>query len=67
MLRIKSTDKYGMTTVDESFTYSKLNSNETVMITAWEPGYFIGGGEEVGLGEKGPTIVLSAHLKEDKP
>ena len=67
VVRIKTTDKYVLTNSDGEFTFEKLNFLEPIKLTAWAPGYFIGGGEEVTPGTSDLTLFLQRFSKTDNP
>lgn len=55
------------TTTDEtgSFTLVPANGDAPVVLTAWAPGYYIGGGVKCHPGDQGVRIQLERHCETD--
>jgi hypothetical protein len=66
-VRVKSTPKFVMTGADGRFLLSNLDKDQSVKLTAWAEGYFIGGGESFYPGTTDVEIVLYAHHMTDNP
>lgn len=67
LVRVKTTPIFVMTTSDGRFRFTNLDQTQSVKLTAWAPGYFIGGGETFYPGATDVEIVLHAHHMTDNP
>lgn len=67
LVRIKTTPIFVMTAKDGRFLLSDLDKDQSVKLTAWAEGYFIGGGEPFYPGTTDVEIVLHAHHITDNP
>ncbi len=67
VVRVQTTDISTNTDDQGRFTLSELPSGETLAITAWAPGYFISGLQQVKPGRQGITLELTPHAKTDNP
>jgi hypothetical protein len=57
-----------MTDAEGRFTLANVAAGQPVLLTAWSPGYYNGGGEiEYAAGETNAVIVLKKHAEEDNP
>ncbi len=66
VVRVQTTDIATRTDAQGRFTLGGLAPGESVSLTAWAPGYYIGGGEEVRPGEE-VTLTLEALAAADNP
>jgi hypothetical protein len=64
-VRIKATDLETVTDPDGRFVLTGLSPGEPVFVTAWAPGFFIGGLADVQPGAADLEIVLHAHHDTD--
>jgi hypothetical protein len=68
VVRVKATDKFTSTNNDGKFRLTALRAGESYLLTAWAPGYYIGGGEiEYAPGESNAEFVLTKHTDSDNP
>ena len=68
MVRVKATSQVITTGADGKFTFSNMEAGQPVLITAYVPGYYIGGGkDEIQPGASDVEIVLIKHADEDNP
>ncbi len=68
VVRVKATEKF--TTTDESgnFVFADLQPEESVILTAWAEGYYIGGGkDEYAAGTTEVKLILKKHAQDDNP
>jgi hypothetical protein len=67
-VRVKATAIEATSAQDGSFSLDGLPAGEAVYVTAWAPGYYIGGGEsKLRPGATQVDIVLTRHADEDHP
>ena len=67
-VRVKATENKALTNVEGHFVLSDLSPNESVVLTAWAEGYYIGGGQDRYIpGVSDIEIVLTAHSDKDNP
>lgn len=71
VVRVQTTDTAVTTGLDGSFLFENLSCAEPVRLTAWLPGYYIGGGNSFSpcsrSGSSEVRILLAAHTKNDDP
>ena len=63
--RVKGTVQSILTENDGTFTLAGLEAGKPVAITAWAPGYYIGGGQPVQPGGEKLVITLKKHAEDD--
>jgi hypothetical protein len=67
-VRVKATEIETTSARDGRFTLAGLPAGEPAFVTAWAPGYYIGGGEiEYRAGASDVEIILRKHADEDNP
>ena len=66
-VRVKTTATAAITDGDGHFTLVGLEPDESPAITAWRFGYYIGGGDKVGIGAADVEIVLRPIPAADDP
>jgi hypothetical protein len=67
-VRVKATENKSITDANGHFVLSGLLENESVFLTAWAEGYYIGGGQTKHIpGNTDIEIVLTAHNDIDHP
>jgi mono/diheme cytochrome c family protein len=67
IVRVQATTISANTDSEGRFQLTDLPQGESVVVTAWAPGYFIGGGDEVLPGGEEVDLVLTAHPVDDNP
>ncbi len=67
LVRIKTTEQYAITKDDGTFKLANLAQNQPIILTAFAPGYYIGGGESFAPGTTDAIIVLKKHSNTDNP
>jgi hypothetical protein len=67
IVRVQATELF--TTSDDSgqFRLSVSSDKTSIVLTAWAPGYYIGGGKEYVPGQTDVEITLVHHTNEDNP
>lgn len=63
IVRIKTTDVETMTDSEGCFMLTDLAPDQSVLLTAWSPGFYIGGGTEFQPGAWDVEIVLTKHAE----
>ena len=66
-VRVQTTTRTATTDADGRFTLTDLTPGQPVTLTAWSPGYYIGGGEAFLPEAASVAITLTAHAAEDNP
>jgi mono/diheme cytochrome c family protein len=66
-VRVQTTTHFTESDGQGRFTLTALTPGEPVTLTAWAPGYYIGGGEAHLPGPDGVDLTLTAHATEDNP
>jgi hypothetical protein len=67
-VRVKATETHASTGADGRFILTNLEKSRPVILTAWAPGYYIGGGSEKYLpGNSGIQFVLKKISGTDNP
>jgi len=66
-VRVKTTALSILTGADGKFALTGLEVGQSVKVTAWMPGYYIGGGKEILPGSRDVEIVLKKHTDTDSP
>ncbi len=67
VVRLKGTVHSVLTEKDGTFTLSGLEAGQPAAITAWAPGYYIGGGQPIQPGGDKLVITLKKHAGDDNP
>jgi len=67
VVRVQATEKYVTTNDSGQFTLTGLPVADSVKITAWAKGYYIGGGKAYWPGTKNVILELHAHHTTDNP
>ena len=67
VVRVKTTQLFVISDAEGRFFFPNLDPNQQEKITAWSPGYFIGGGDSVTPGSEEVEIVLVKHHTIDNP
>ena len=67
VVRLKGTVHSVLTEKDGTFTLSGLEAGQPAAITAWAPGYYIGGGQPIQPGGDKLVITLKKHTGDDNP
>ena len=67
VVRVKASSTSTITDADGHFSLTGLSADQLVFITAWHPGYFINGVEDVLPGESDVEIHLEKHSDNDHP
>ncbi len=67
IVRIQTTNEFTLTNNEGEFTFSELPFGESVSLSAWKPGYYIGGGETFPVGTHDIRITLVPLTEEDNP
>lgn len=67
VVRVQTTENHTATDTDGRFTFSELDADETITVTAWKSGYYIAGAQEILPGTKDIEIHLEAHPDADNP
>ena len=67
VVRVKATEIETVSGNDGRFSLSGLPPGQPVFVTAWTPGYYINGVEDVMPGESDIEIVMHVHHKADNP
>jgi hypothetical protein len=67
VVRVIGSEQFALTGEDGSFTLAGLPLSEPVDLSAWAPGYFVGGKSNTMPGQTNITIELTAHPTEDNP
>jgi hypothetical protein len=68
VVRIKATDRSTTADGNGRFAFVGVTIEESVLITAWAPGYYNGGGERpYTSGAMDVEIILRKHTDEDNP
>ncbi len=66
IVRVKATQKFTTTDENGNFVFANLQPEESVILTAWAEGYYIGGGkEEYAAGTTDLKLILKKHAQED--
>lgn len=65
VVRIKATPHSVTTSAAGRFEFTGLKAGQPVILTAFVPGYYIGGGEEAFPGTADATIILRKHPTTD--
>ena len=65
VVRVKTTKNYVITDEKGKFYFGKLPKEQPVKLTAWAPGFFIGGGDEVSPDLLDVVITLEKHNDYD--
>lgn len=66
-VRVQATSNATLSAADGRFTLTGLVPNQPVVLTAWVPGYYIGGGDSHLPEEEGLELHLEAHASHDNP
>lgn len=66
-VRSQTTELFTKSNDDGGFRLTGLDKEIPVVLTAWKPGYYIGGGEECLPGQTDVEITLVRHTNEDNP
>jgi len=67
VVRIQASPIHSVTDALGQFQLNTAASTDSVTITAWAPGYYIGGGFAVMPGDTAVVITLHAHHQTDNP
>lgn len=67
VVRVKATRIETVSGSNGEFTLTGIPTAQPVFVTAWKPGYYIGGVENVMPGASDLEIVLTAHHAVDNP
>lgn len=68
VVRIKATDRFVVTNQNGDFFISDLQPKESIILTAWAEGYYIGGGkDEYTAGTTEVELILKKHAEDDNP
>jgi len=68
VVRVKATKKYTTTDKSGKFELADLQPEESVILTAWAEGYYIGGGkDEYATGSTDVKLILKKYAQEDNP
>ncbi|MCJ7612817.1 MAG: carboxypeptidase regulatory-like domain-containing protein, partial [Candidatus Aminicenantes bacterium] len=67
VVRIKGTAHSVLTGADGTFVLAGPQSDQAAAVTAWAPGYYIGGGQPVWPGDPKIVITLKKHDSVDHP
>jgi nitrate/TMAO reductase-like tetraheme cytochrome c subunit len=65
VVRIKTTENYTLTDDAGKFVLKTPGMKDPIVITAWAPGYYIGGGTRFEPGETSIEILLKRYSSED--
>ena len=66
VVRIKATDRFVITNERGEFVLPDLQPEESIVLTTWVEGYYIGGGEDEHVpGTSDVKIVLKKHAEDD--
>jgi hypothetical protein len=65
VVRIKATERYATTDENGRFILSDLRPDESVVLTAWAEGYYIGGGREEYTTSTGAVKIILKKLADD--
>ncbi len=64
-VRLQASSILTTTDADGSFTLTVPDGRDRAILTAWAPGYYIGGGIEYRIGERDVEILLERHGEFD--
>lgn len=67
VVRVQTTEQFTTTDAEGRFTLTDLTPGKPVSLSAWAPGYYIGGGEDVLPGDDEIVLTLVPHTTEDNP
>ncbi|MHC4701560.1 MAG: carboxypeptidase regulatory-like domain-containing protein, partial [Planctomycetota bacterium] len=67
VVRVQATDISASTDEQGRFTLTGFSPGQSVCLTAWAPGYYIGGGESFPIDGNDVEITLKRHASEDDP
>ncbi len=67
VVRVKATEKFTLTDENGEFILEDLHLEESVFLTAWMEGYYIGGKKKYAVGSTDIEIVLQKHSDDDNP
>jgi hypothetical protein len=65
LVRVKGMAQAVLTDKDGTFTLSGLEAGQAVAVTAWAPGYYIGGGQPIQPGGEKMVITIKKHADDD--
>lgn len=68
IVRVKATERFTTTDKNGKFILTGLQPEESVILTAWAEGYYIGGGKDKFVtGSAGVEIILNKIANDDNP
>jgi hypothetical protein len=67
VVRVQATNVSAFTDEQGRFTLTGFTPGQSVPLTAWVPGYYIGGGDSFPAGSNEVEIKLKRHASEDDP
>lgn len=68
VVRVKATEKFTITDKSGNFVFANLQPEESVLLTAWAKGYYIGGGKDkYTAGTTEVKLILKKHAEDDNP
>lgn len=67
VVRVQTTSNFTTSNDSGGFVLTGLVADKPVAVSAWAPGYYIGGGREHLPGADDVEIVLQRHATEDNP
>jgi hypothetical protein len=66
-VRVPSVNRAAISAADGSFTLTGLADGQPINLSAWAPGYFVAGKNNVLPGQTGIVLELATHPTEDDP